>query len=153
LSHARIAEAETALNVAASVSRLDALTLEGSSSYGVEAQGSATVTLTNSILRDNSSAAGRVGSGGATLEIGNCTVHANAYGLLVTSGTLEVVNSIVTNSTYYGIERSGGTASVSYSNVWGNGTNYRGTVTTTSTFSANPLYVSATNLRLTSNSP
>jgi len=46
---------------------------------------------------------------------------------------------------------------VSFSDVWNNTTNLSGTITqgtgSAANFTSNPLYVSATNLRLTANSP
>ena len=84
---------------------------------------------------------------------GNYGIYANRS----SSGslTVNVKNTIVTNHTSYGVYRGStykATLSLTNSNVWGNGTNTNGSLGTGS-FSANPLYVSSSNLRLTSNSP
>ena len=61
----------------------------------------------------------------------------------------------MTNTGSYGFYRSSsGTLTITNCDVWANASgNYFGASAGTGTFSANPLYVSGTNRRLTSNSP
>ena len=82
------------------------------------------------------------------------------YGIYVqasepATATVNLKNSLVTNNAAYGVYRSAGmvTVNVTYSDVWGNGTNYTNVTAGIGSFTANPLYVSSSNLRLTSNSP
>jgi cysteine-rich repeat protein len=64
-----------------------------------------------------------------------------------------ITNSIITNHTSVGVYRNdSSTFSISYSNVWNNPSNLSGTITSSNLLSANPLYVSSTNLRLQSTS-
>ncbi|HVK65357.1 MAG TPA: right-handed parallel beta-helix repeat-containing protein, partial [Polyangium sp.] len=132
--------------------------------YGVYYTGTGGGAITDAVIRNNSSRGVYVSSSGAgsvSLALTNATLNQNgSYGLYTYTSsptlTVTVTNSIVTN-TSYGIYREvgGGPSSVTvtYSDVWGNGTNYAGTSAGTGSILANPLYVSSSNLRLTSNSP
>jgi cysteine-rich repeat protein len=96
-------------------------------------------------------------SGSADSTVSYCTIDQNgSYGIYHDSGssarTLTVRNSIVSNHGVNGILRANlGTVAVSHTNVWQGGSS--GTTTGPGMLSANPLYVSAGNRRLTSNSP
>ncbi|MBK7579506.1 MAG: DUF4215 domain-containing protein [Myxococcales bacterium] len=100
-------------------------------------------------------------SGTSTVNIDKSTFDANgSYGIYATRSsaatlTVNLKNSIVTNHTSYGLYRYTTyvpTVNITYSDLWGNGTNTNATLGTGS-FSCNPLYVSAANRRLTENSP
>ncbi len=124
----------------------------------VDAAGS--LTLASCVLRNNGgygiqfapTAAGRA------LAVTNCSINANgSYGirsLAGSAGTVTVTSSIITNHTSYGVARSdSSTVTTSHSDVWNNATaNFLGGAQS-NVIAANPLYVSPTNLRLTSNSP
>ena len=113
--------------------------------------------ITDSILQNASSyAAVYVTSSNATgSTVTGCTLYSNYYGVYTSGSSAKVTvkDSNITNNTY-GVYRSTGTITVTYSNVWGNSSsNYYGASAGTGCLSSNPLYVSGSNLRLTSNSP
>ena len=107
--------------------------------------GSASVTISNIIMRQSLSdgvhvtgvpvniyssvftgldraVAARLGS---TVNVINCTVDNNRVGLVVDWGTLNAVNTIVTNSAEFGVQYYTGTGNVRYSDVWSStGVNY-----------------------------
>ena len=121
--------------------------------YGARVGSSGSLLITGGRITNNTGAGGYVADT-ATLNLDHCTVYANYDGLYLVAGTVTVTNSIISNSTDDGIDQNGGTATIRYSNVWGNGTKYEGTVSEgAGMIVANPLYVSASNLRLTENSP
>ena len=63
---------------------------------------------------------------GGAVGIVNATLATNStYGVYQGSGSVNVLDTIITGHTY-GVYRSSGTGSVTYSNVWGNSTNYTG---------------------------
>jgi cysteine-rich repeat protein len=147
------------LYVGAGAPTADGFSAIGGSSSGVYIDSAGSLTLTNCVVRDN------VGQGiyfapstaGRTLSVANCSINANGnYGIRSAGspGTVTVTNSIITNHTSVGVYRNDSSSfSISYSNVWNNPSNLSGTITSSNLLSANPLYVSSTNLRLTSNSP
>jgi len=121
--------------------------------YGAYLLSTGTLGLTRCQLVGNTTAGAYVASS-ASLSLDHCTVYGNYDGLYTLGGSSTLTAVVITNSTDDGIDRNAGTVNLDHSNVWGNGTNYEGSVTTgTGVFSANPLYVSASNLRLTDNSP
>ena len=135
---------------------LQRISMSAIGSYAVYVSGGR-VDLTHSILRDSTSyAAVYVSSADATgTYVTNCTLYGNYYGVYSagSSAKIFVKNSNLTHNTY-GAYRSSGTITVTHSNVWGNSTNnYYGASAGTGCLSSNPLYVSSSNLRLTSNSP
>src|SRR5262249_28451131 len=81
--------------------------------------------------------------GTGSSDITSSTINANQYGVYSSATSLTLRNSIVTNNTSVGIFRAAGTTSVTYSDVWGNGSNYGGVGAGTGTISANPQYSSA----------
>ncbi len=141
---------------------LDAAAAVSAGSYGIYVSGSADPVIHGSVIR-NSGSMGiyiRHESPGHSVSITNCTLNSNgSYGMYsaASSGnvaTITVKNSIVTNSSYGLYRYDSASWSVTSSNVWNNPSgNYVNVSAGTNTISENPLYVSATDLRLTSNSP
>ncbi len=141
---------------------LDASAAIATGSYGIYITGSADPVIHGSIVR-NSGSRGIVidhDTPGHSVAITNCTLNANGtYGIYSgasssNSATITVKNSIITGSSYGVYRGDSASWSVTYSTVWANGSgNYVNVSAGTNTQSANPLYVSATDLRLTSNSP
>jgi len=118
----------------------------------IRTNGSASLTVTNSILHDvlfdgilawggtvdiRSSIFTNIDRAisahpGSPVHVVNCSVDGNRIGLLVHGGTMDVTNTVVSNNHDSGIQYDFGTlASVRYSDVWaatGSGSvNYRGT--------------------------
>jgi len=133
---------------------------------GVYAASPGTIGLTGSILRNNTSYGLYVSQSGSSVSTSDYgTIHQNGIAGVyhVPSGPgniLLVRNSNVTNNGSYGVYKTAalGSLAVMNSNVWNNGgspsANIAGSsATVTATISANPLYVAASNVRLTSNSP
>lgn len=131
---------------------------------GFEVSGSASATLTDCLARGTTGYGARLISSSASrsLTITNCTFDANAtygvYSSAATGGSVIIKNSIITGSNIGAYRSDLASWSVTYSNVWNNGTNNNGNYSGgssagTGTISSNPLYVSSTNLELTSNSP
>ena len=95
----------------------------------------------------------------AALTIENCTIDSNsATGVLAGATStfpLSLVNDLITNNGAYGIHASVATSvGSSYSDVWNNGMgDYSGLSDGTASFSADPLYVSATDYHLRAGSP
>ena len=141
---------------------LTGLQLIGNSSYGAYVSDAASPAFVRAVIRNNGSAGVFIqhGSPGHSVSLAKCTLAANGtYGIYSGASasyvaTIDVKNSIVTGSTY-GVYRGDSAAwSVTYSNVWNNASyNYYGISAGTATIASNPLFVSATDLRLTSNSP
>ncbi len=146
---------------------LDQITARSNTTYGVYFTGPSTGSITNCVLRNNSSVGlYQYTTGGAASQVlvQSCTIHANsnsgiyAQAAAGSSATMNVRNSIVTNNASFGVYRvtSGGstTVSVTYSNVWSNSSgNYSSVTAGTGCLSANPLYVAApTDLKLQSSS-
>jgi len=76
-------------------------------------------------------------------DVTQCDIYQHKYGIYYAAGCNagNVLNSIITNATTYGIRGAATDVSVTYSDVWSNGTNYYGGVTAgTGCISANPLY-------------
>jgi uncharacterized protein (TIGR03382 family) len=113
--------------------------------------------LTNCVVRDSGSYGVYVRntSSGHSVSLTNCTLHDNGiYGVYSgasagNAATITITNAIVTSSSY-GIYRGDqATYAVTYSNVWNNTSgDYVGVTAGTGTISANPQYVSATDLHL-----
>ncbi len=132
-------------------------TVTGSGSYAIYVAGTAASTITDSLIVDNSSYGVLVSSTSSTgTSITGCTVDKNTlYGIYSnnSSARVYVKNSIITNNNR-GVVESSGVIQTSYSDVWQNGSyNYFGLSAGTGDLSSNPLYVSTSNRRLTSNSP
>ncbi len=146
--------------------------ISGASLYGINTNGltaSSTVNVTNTVVKSVGSAgiyALAPSTGTLTMPITGSTIHANAgYGVYQyaqfsgTQTTVTIKNSIITQNTSYGVYRNtNGSGAISttttYSDVWGNPTNFQGSAAGAGCISINPIYVNApSNLRLTSNSP
>lgn len=123
-------------------------------SYGVYTRNSGAITLTDSLLLNNNSYGAYV-LNSSSLTLDNCTVYGNFDGIYTSGGTTIVNDSIIANNSDDGIDRNSGSVTISDSTVWGNnGSNFEGTsISQSNVIVANPLFVSGSNLRLTSNSP
>ncbi|RZO61187.1 MAG: right-handed parallel beta-helix repeat-containing protein, partial [Sandaracinaceae bacterium] len=144
-----IRNARYGLHASGGTTTIDASTLSRNT-YGVYATTGGDVAVTDSLLTNNSPyGAYTTGSGSVTLD--HCTVHGNIDGVYLSGGTATVLDSVIANNSDDGVDQNSGSASVTDSNVWNNGgVDYEGTVSRTRTDSANPLFVSAGDLRLTS---
>jgi cysteine-rich repeat protein/parallel beta-helix repeat protein len=137
---------------------LDAVHVFSAGSYGMALSGTSSPTVRNSIVR-NGSTIGIYWTSSGNLTVQGCTLNANnSSGVQSASSTgpVTVSNSVITNNSSYGLFASSfGTISVSYSDIWRNSSGqYNGNVSGGSgLINSNPLFVSATDLRLTSNSP
>ncbi|WP_437617054.1 right-handed parallel beta-helix repeat-containing protein [Sorangium sp. So ce834] len=161
LSNAVISEASVGILAQQGNHAIDGLTVH-TSAYGMIVSGSASATVTNTVLRNNTDMGLYVsGTSGATaaVTLTNVTIHANrGAGVEVRADAgagalVDINNSIVTNNSGPGVARRAeyGTTrvTVTYSNVWQNGPNYVGVTPGEGTLSANPLYVAApANLKL-----
>jgi cysteine-rich repeat protein len=141
---------------------LDTFTIASGSSYGVWISDAADPTLVRTVVRNNSSGGIYIthNTAGHSVNITNCTLNANgSYGIYTgasaaNAAAVNVKSSIITNHSYGVYRGDSASWSVTYSNVWNNTSNNFVSVSQgTATIIANPLYVSATDLRLTSNSP
>ncbi len=133
-------------------------------SYGFYVLGPGSLTLKSSLIYSNTSYGmylNAPSSQSSTVSVDGSTIDANgSYGIYTyksSSGTLtlNVTNTIVTNHSSYGIYRYTSyppTVNITYSDIWNNGNNTNATLGT-GAFSCNPLYVSAANRHITSNSP
>ena len=149
----------------------------------IRTNGAASVTVSNSLLRDalfdgvlawggsvavQSSILTNIDRAisahpGSPVDVIHCTVDDNRIGLLVHGGTLDVVNTVVSNSAESGIQYDFGTlGSVRYTDVWkpagSSSVNYRNTSDRTGddgNISVDPAYVARAlrNYRLDYRSP
>jgi cysteine-rich repeat protein/parallel beta-helix repeat protein len=140
----------------------DRVTATGAGSAGIYIADSATPTFTNCIVRNNGGNGVYVDhtSAGRSVKLDNCTINANGTFNIYTGAsagngaTVSITDSIITNGSYGIYRADSASISVTSSNVWNNtSANYNGASPGAGTISVNPLYVSATDLRLTSNSP
>ena len=141
---------------------LDKVAVIGAGNFGIFVGDSASPTLTSCVVRNSGGYGVYVAhtSAGRSVTLDNCTLNANGtYGVYTgasagNGATIAISDSIITNASY-GIYRADAAAiTVTNTNVWNNATaNFNGVAPGTGALSANPLYVSATDLRLTSNSP
>ena len=149
---AQLASNTVGIIITAGTPTLDALTIATTGS-AIDLTGG-TSAITGSVItgaRPPSRPTAAPASTVATSTVTQCTIA--IYGN--TSGTLTVRDSIVAQNTDYGIYHASGSAiTVTNSDVWGNNpANYVGAAAGAASFSSNPLFVSSSNLRLTSNSP
>jgi len=141
---------------------LDGVTVIGAGNYGIYVGDSSSPTLTRCVVRNSVNYGVYVAhtTPGRSLALDNCTLNANgSFGVYTTASTgnaatISITDSIITNASY-GVYRADAAAiTVTNSNVWNNPSgNYVSVSAGANTISTNPLYVSATDLRLTSNSP
>jgi hypothetical protein len=118
--------------------------LEDSFFDGVVAEGSGSLTATNSVFARHDRA---IYVAGAAVTLVNCTLDDNRIGVTALSGTVNLVNDLVTNSSYAGIQGGSAILTVSHTDVWspaGSGsTNYQNTPDRTGqngNLSADPKY-------------
>ncbi|MFH2010731.1 MAG: DUF4215 domain-containing protein [bacterium] len=135
---------------------LTRITLTACGSTAINVTGASRADITDSLLKGNASqTVVSVTSSNATgTFVTGCTLDSNYRGVYSSGATARVYvkNCNITNNSY-GVYRSSGTLEVTYSNVWGNTDDYYSVTAGTGCLSSNPLYVSASNYRLTSNSP
>ncbi len=143
---------------------LEAFTVigNGTTTNGVLVGATGSAALTNCIIRNAGSYGARFEPtlAGRTLALTNCTLNANgSHGVSTAAasgaaGTVTITNSIITNQSWGVVRGDASTVTVTHSDVWNNSSgNYSSVTPGAGAISSNPLYVSATNLRLTSNSP
>jgi uncharacterized protein (TIGR03382 family) len=143
-------------------------------SYGLDSSG--TLVVTGSTLRTNTYGA-RVGAGttslgtslftgntygayglGGVITVDHSTLVSNTYAVFSASasGSVTVNNSVLTNNSSYGLYRGSGAVNITngYNDAWQNASgDYFNVTAGTGSISSNPLFVTAGNYRLTSNSP
>ena len=169
MTNSSVSSCDAAIEVMAGVPVLDGLTLSGNS-FGIEYAGfgggtvsrstitgssvtgidvyttktNLPITITNTVIRQNHVGVGS-SSSSVSVYITNSTIHGNSQNGVLAGGTAPVFikNSIVTQNKPNGIFSSGASISTTYSDVWGNGTNYSGAVAGAGCISQDPLYVSA----------
>jgi 5-hydroxyisourate hydrolase-like protein (transthyretin family) len=118
---------------------------------GLTASNGAQVHVANSLIvrtghaNDSERQSNVVVSGGAVLRAFNNVIDSGEVGIIVEGATAVLVNNLITNSTWYGIEaRSNPTIAASFNDVYNNRLgNYRGWEDLTGTagnISADPLY-------------
>jgi hypothetical protein len=148
---------------------LDSLLITGNQFAGVQAvtQAAADVTflLQNSVVSSNTqSGVTLVGVSGHTVQatLESSTVNANSGGIQASvqstgQATVTIRNCIVSSNQAFGINAQAGglaSATITYSDVWGNGANFANTSAGTGCVSVDPLFVaSPSNLQLTATSP
>jgi parallel beta-helix repeat protein len=102
------------------------------------------ITVENCLIYNNSSEGIITGNGSDSLSVENCTIYGNTKGIKNYSAG-SVLDCIITNNSTYGVE-AGSSQSVTYSDVWNNGTNYSGGVSAGSgCISSDPDFVDAAN--------
>lgn len=110
---------------------------------GIHTYGYSNVNIFNCLVHDNYYGMRFEGNTQATVQ--SCTIDKNSYtGIDYATAGAEgsVKDSIITNNTVYGILKSGGSGTVTatYNNVWNNGTDYSGTTAGVGSISQNPSY-------------
>lgn len=164
LTQSSLSDNVVGLHIEAGTPTIDVVVVRNQTGDGVWVTGNASPTLSNCLIHSNAQSGVNfdMSSGSNTAVIHQCTIHANGNrGISVRANSGASINATIRNSNItnnqYGIERASSlgaaTVSVQYSNVWGHVINFLSASAGTGTFSANPLYVSSSNLRLTSNSP
>ncbi|AKJ02076.1 Putative immunogloblin [Archangium gephyra] len=161
LSGALIRDATYGLDVTNSgtTASLSSSTLTGNST-GAYVRSSGTLVMDHTVSHANTNYGVQVSNGTANLQY-NTVVANSSYGVYVssTAGSLSLQNSIVSSNGNTGVYRfisgtSTGTVSLSHNDVWNNVSgDYSGVTADANSFSANPLFVSSSNFRLTSYSP
>jgi hypothetical protein len=137
----------------------------------VNVGGSGGVSAVRSVIYGNAVQAFQINPTAASaVTINHCTLHGNGtYGVYVGSASradVTIRNTIITGNSYgvYRLVSPAGTTTVTYSDVWGNGSNYVNVVAGTGVISADPLFIDANgaddvfgtaddNLRLQPNTP
>jgi hypothetical protein len=140
--------------VEGSTPTIDSNTITGNGWHGIQNKYSS-VIIVNNVIRGNGWSG--IGNDWSTVIATNNTIANNTYhGIHVANlSTLTVTNNIIVSNQQYGIYvDSGGTSTNMYNDVWNNGVgNYSGTSAGTGSISADPNFVSATDLHLQCISP
>lgn len=131
------------------------------SGSGIWLASSGGIDLSGSVLRDNTSnGLYAVNNAAVSVSLDHVTITENSWGVRIeTSGsgtkTYDITNSIVFDNDSYGIYKYGSstTATLSWSNEWGNGSARYGVTSGSGVASINPLLVGGGDYHLTSNSP
>lgn len=161
IAHATIYGVTTAgLYVAAGNPTVEHAEIYGSLAHGVYLASVGSVQLSRSVIRNNaSSGVYAIDTSSFTTTLDHVTIHGNGGdGVYVSgsnSGSYVVTGCIITQNSD-GLENDGtsGTTIVSsYNDVWGNFDDYDAVSVGATDLSANPLYVSTSDLRLTDRSP
>lgn len=148
----------TGIGVAAGTPTFEGVTVTANTSYGAYLSGTGGGTFKGCVFSANSSYGVYVASSGAGVAttFTNITItRHSSYGIYANTGAhaITVTNSIIASNGSYGIYKSAApNVVVTNTDIWGQSTATSGSVNTTY-FSANPLFVSATDVTLTSNSP
>lgn len=148
------------LYVTAGKPTLEHSEITGSTTYGLYLASSGSAAVSYTVIHHNgSSGVYATDTSATTTTLDHVTLHGNGGdGLYVSganSGAYQITSSVITDNSD-GLESDGTgntTVSSSYNTVWGNVDDYDAVSAGTGDLSANPLHVSDTDLRLTSNSP
>ena len=97
-------------------------------------------------LNDSANYGIQISNSALNNDVVQCSIHAQKFGVYVSSGSTggQIIDSIIANNTTYGVRLYNNSAvTVSYTDCWGNGTNYSGNVITygSGCISADPLWV------------
>ena len=118
---------------------------------GILNQGPGSLRVTNSLLH---SIAVQIYSDTGPVSVANCTIDHAYTGIEVRGAAVfDVRNTIITNSNSGVIAETGGTITITSSDVWGNLQNFQNVTPGAGTVSVDPRYVSATDLHLQAGSP
>jgi MYXO-CTERM domain-containing protein len=139
---------------AATLSRVLVANNSGAGVYFEPSVGARAFSIVNSVLRSNGGYGLRIdpyNGATATTSVVSSTIHQNgSYGVYVDAGSassasVDIKNSIITNHTSTGVFRNANattSVAITYSDVWGNGSNYVNVAAGAGCISQNPLYVS-----------
>jgi hypothetical protein len=148
------------LLLAAGAPTMDQLTFSNNGIYGLIVSGGPGPTVTNGLFVGNAYGLYLANSTAATTTLLNCVVHGNSsygiYTFLAASASVVVKNSIITQNALAGIYNgaSAGTHSISFTDLYGNGTAVSGVALGSGCLAVDPLFVSAsTDFRLQPGSP
>lgn len=159
ISNSTFQHSNVGINILAGSPVLDALTVEDCYE-GIAVTNDAGGVISNSVLRNNINYGLYYNPtlGSPALLLTQATVYGGSSGIevenAIDSATLTIQNSIVANSQIgVNVEFPGG-VSTTFSNVYGNRTDYYGTTAGTGSISADPLFISPpADLRLQPESP
>ena len=120
----------------------------GNDLEGIYIRGGDDHSIVNSIISDNgaSNSGIYIYIGALNVDVTQCDVYKGKYGINYSSGCSgDVRNCIVTNAVTNGVKVDSSTVTVTYSDVWSNGTNYYGITAGAGCISANPLWTDPVN--------
>jgi len=122
--------------------------ITGNDAEGIYIRNGDDHSIFNSIISDNGSANSSIYiySGALNVDVTQCDVYKGKYGINYSSGCSgDILNSIITNATTNGVKVDSSTVTITYSDVWSNGTNYYGITAGAGCISANPLWTDPVN--------